>query len=59
MPECIYNNRDLFILLVAHLLKTMKEIKNLKKQEIQAIFIKMNSISLVFSMIWLIEILKI
>ena len=42
-----------------HLLKTKKEFKNLKKQEIQAIFTKMNLIRLVFSMIWLMEILKI
>ena len=32
--------------------------KNLKKQEIQAIFTKMNFIRLVFNMIWHIEILK-
>ena len=36
-----------------------KEFKNLKKQEIQAIFTKMNLIKHVFSMIWLMEILKI
>ena len=36
-----------------------KEFKNLKKQEIQAIFTKMNLIRLVFNMIWLMEILKI
>ena len=36
-----------------------KEFKNLKKQEIQAIFTKMNLIRLVFSMIWLMGILKI
>ena len=30
--------------------KTKKELKNLKKQEIQTIFIKMNLIRLVFSM---------
>ena len=33
-----------------------KEFKNLKKQEIQAIFTKMNLIRLVFSMTWLMEI---
>ena len=38
---------------------TNKEFKNLKKQEIQAIFTKMNLIKLVFSMIWHMEILKI
>ena len=36
-----------------------KEFKNLKKQETQAIFSKMNLIRLVFNMIWHIEILKI
>ena len=36
-----------------------KEFKNSKKQEIQAIFTKMNLIRLVFSMIWLMVILKI
>ena len=33
--------------------------KELKKQEIQDIFIKTNKIKLVFNMIWLMEILKI
>ena len=36
-----------------------KEFKNLKKQEIQAIFTKINFIRLVFDMIWHMEILKI
>ena len=36
-----------------------KEFKNLKKQEIQAIFTKMNLIRHVFNMIWLMGILKI
>ena len=35
-------------MLVDHLLKTKKEYKNLKKQEIQDIFPKMNQIKLVF-----------
>ena len=39
--------------------KTKKELKNLKKQEMQAIFTKMNLIRLVFSMTWQMEILKI
>ena len=39
--------------------KTKKEFKNLKKQEIQAIFTKMNLIRLVFNKIWHMEILKI
>ena len=36
-----------------------KEFKNLKKQEIQAIFTKMNLTRFVFNMTWLMEILKI
>ena len=39
--------------------KTKKEFENLKKQEIQTIFTKMNLIRLVFSITWLMEILKI
>ena len=39
--------------------KKKKEFKNLKKQEIQAIFTKMNLIRLVFNMTWFMEILKI
>ena len=35
-----------------------KEFKNLKKQEIQIIFTKLNLIKLVFNMIWPMEILK-
>ena len=50
---------DLLTVLADHLLKTKKESKNLKKQEIQTIFTKMNLIKLVFNMIWLMEILKI
>ena len=38
--------------------KKKKELKNLKKQEIQAIFTKMRLIRLVFNMIWLMAILK-
>ena len=41
------------------LLKIKKEFKDLKKQEIQAIFTKMNWIKHAFNMIWLMEILKI
>ena len=40
-------------------IKTRKEFKNIKKQEIQAIFTKMKLIRLVFNMIWLMEISKI
>ena len=39
--------------------KKKKELKNLKKQEIQAIFTKMRLIRLVFNMIWLMVFLKI
>ena len=39
--------------------KNKERIQNLKKQEIQAIFTKMNLIRLAFNMIWLMEILKI
>ena len=49
----------LLIVLEDHLQKTKKEFKNVKKQEIQTTFTTMNLIRLVFSMIWLIKILKI
>ena len=39
--------------------KNKERIQKLKKQGIQVIFIKINLIRLVFSMIWLMEILKI
>ena len=39
--------------------KNKERIKKLKKQEIQAIFTKMNLIKHAFNMIWLMEILKI
>ena len=39
--------------------KIKKEFRNLKKQEIQNIFTKMNLIRLIFNMTWLMEILKI
>ena len=39
--------------------KSKERIQNLKKQEIQNIFTQMNQIMLVFSMKWLIVILKI
>ena len=44
---------------VNHLLKTRKEFKKLKKQEMQAIFTKMNFMRHAFNMIWLREILTI
>ena len=46
-------------MLVHPLLKTKKEFKSLKKQEIQTIFTKRNYIKHVFKMIWNMEILKI
>ena len=39
--------------------KNKERIQKLKKQEIQAIFTKIDLIRLVFNMIWLMEILKI
>ena len=42
MPEMHLYSLDLHIVLVDHLQKTKKEYKNLKKQEIQDIFIKTN-----------------
>ena len=39
--------------------KSRERIQNLKKQDIQILFTKMNLIKLVFNMIWLMEILKI
>ena len=39
--------------------KKKKEFKNLKKQEMQDIFTKMNLMKHAFNMIWLMEILKI
>ena len=59
MPEMHLKKTDLLTVLVGHLLKTKKEFKNLKKQEIQAIFTKTNLIRLVFNMMWHMEILKI
>ena len=47
------NNLDLLIALVDHLLKTRKEFKNLKKQEIQAIFAKTNLIRHAFNLAYM------
>ena len=49
MPEMYLNNRDLLTVLVDHLQKPKKELKNLKKQEKQTILTKMNLISLVLA----------
>ena len=59
MPEIHLKQPGFTIVLVDHLLKTKKKFKNLKKQEIQAVFTKMNLIRLVFNLIWHMEILKI
>ena len=42
MPEMHWDNLDLHRALLDHLQKTKKEYKNLKKEEIQDIFIKKN-----------------
>ena len=60
MAEMHLRHLGLLIELASHLVKTKKEFKKLKKQEIQGIFIKMNYIELVFNMTTkLMEILKI
>ena len=41
-------------MIVVHLLKTKKEMENLRRQEIHVYFTKMILIKLVFNMIWLI-----
>ena len=51
-PRFTYSACGLFI-------KIKERIHNLKKKEIQDIFIKINWVKLVFNMIWLMEILKI
>ena len=58
-PEMRLKQPRFIIVLVDHLLKIRKKFKNLKKQERQAIFTKMNLIRLAFNMICLMEILKI
>ena len=51
MPDMHLKQPDLLIVLVGYLLKTKKELKNVKKQEIPARFTKMDLIRLVFNMI--------
>ena len=53
MPKMHLNNLVLLTVLVVHLLKTKKELKNLCKLEIQILFKEINLIKLVFNMIWL------
>ena len=59
MPKMHLNYQDLLIVLVDHLLKAKKELRNSEKQEIKTIFTKMNLITLAFNMIWHTEISKI
>ena len=47
------------LVLVDHLLKIKKQFKNSRKQQIHHLFTKINLIKFVFSIIWLMEILKI
>ena len=58
-PEMRLKQPRFIIVLVDHLLKIRKKFGNLKKQERQAIFTKMNLIRLAFNMICRMEILKI
>ena len=51
LPEMHLKQPGFTTVLTDQLLKTKKEFKKLKKQEIQAIFTKMNLIRLVFNMI--------
>ena len=55
----IYSSQDLSTLLADYSLKTKKEYKNLKKWEIQDTCINTNYRKLAFSMIWLMEILRV
>ena len=50
---------DLDIVLVDHVKNKKKGYKDLKKQKIHSVFIKTNSINLVFNMTWLMKILNI
>ena len=59
MSEMYLKQQGFLIVLVGHLLKTKKEIKNLKKHEIKTMFTKMDLIKFVFHMTWHMEILKI
>ena len=59
MPEMHLKQRRFTYSACGPFTKNKERIQNLKKQEIQAIFTKMNLIRHVFNMIWLMEILKI
>ena len=43
---------------VDHFLKTKKEFKNLKKQDLQTIFTKINLIRLVFNITWFLDLAR-
>ena len=58
MPEMNLNQPGFTFVLVGNLLKTKKEFRNLKEQDIQTIFTKTKLIRLVFNITWLMEILK-
>ena len=58
MPEIHLRQPGFTYNFVERLLKTKKEYKHLKKQEIQDIFIKTNWAKVAFNMTWLMEILK-
>ena len=55
MPEMHLKQPGFTCSVVVHSQKTKKELKNLCKLEMQILFIKMNLIKLVFSMIRLME----
>ena len=59
MPGTHLKQLGLLIVLVVHLLKTKKGLKNLRKQKIHIISTNMTLIKLVFNMIWLMVIRKI
>ena len=59
MSEMHLKQPEFTYMLADHLLKTKKECKTLKKQEIQDIFKEMNQIKLVSNMTQLVDILKI
>ena len=59
MPEMHLRQRQFVFSACGPFIKIKKEFKNLKKQEKQAIFTKMNWIKHAFNMIWLMVILKI
>ena len=59
MPAIHFKQPGFILVLVDHLIKTKKELKNLKKQEILDISTKMNLIRHAFNMIRVMAILKV